>query len=126
MDMAPIKITTSHVTWTVCTFLTLTFFVLGLIIWQFWGLTPQEWCPAKQLGDAANFVSCVSELLHNKDHITLGLIGILAITIVCLAVVALGLFVRADAPGGIHVDVGEDHGTPPTAVTTTTTTQVNP
>jgi len=101
--------TQKHVLWTIFVFLFLCAFIVGLIVWQFWGLTPNNWCMVAKLGDKADPSACFNvliKLLDLKDHIVVGLTATLAVIIVSLAVVVLKIYVKAGGPGGLNLDVG--------------------
>lgn len=103
----------AHVAWTVAVFLASCLFITALIVWQFAGLTPTEWCFIAKEGQPRDPTACLDvlkSLISVKDHIVIGLIGTLSIIIVSLAVVVLKVFVRVDGPGDVHFNIGEKDG----------------
>lgn len=100
-----------HAAWTIYVFLMLSLFVSGLIVWQLWGLTPENWCLLAKMGDKTDPMACFNtlvRLLDVKDHIVIGVLATQAIIVICLAVVVLNLDLKASGPGGVQIDVGSD------------------
>lgn len=82
----------------------------GLLVWQLWDVTPARWCAIAQATDErANVcVAILLRLLDLKDHVVLGLLSIVGLTVLALAVVALNVRIGATGPAGIGVNIGDD------------------
>lgn len=97
--------------WTILAFAAAGFLIAGLVVWQLMETTPARWCVLAKQGSPELATGCFNvllKLLEIKDHALMMLIGVLAITIISIVVVALGVRINGAGPGGFSVDVGAD------------------
>jgi hypothetical protein len=112
--------------WTVLAFIFAWLLVSGLVVWQLYETTPARWCAVALQGSPEVTTGCYSvllKLLDIKDHAVLYLMIILGITTMSLTVIALGVGIKASAPGGTSVDIGAENTqitTPDASVTVPT------
>lgn len=101
--------------WVVAAFALAGSAMTGLLGWQLFDNTPAYWCAVAKVSSAEATTACVTillELLKNKDHVNLGLLVIVGLTVLSLAAVALG--VRIEAKGsaeGFETKIGPDNTT---------------
>jgi len=79
-----------------------------LLAWQLGETTPKNWCILAKQGSPELAGSCVTILLHLldiKDHVVIGLLAIVGLSVLSLAVVALGVRISAEGPGGLKANV---------------------
>lgn len=85
--------------------------MLALLIWQLSEMTPAKWCAVAELANPNSTTACLTLLLalvEVKDHAIIGLMSIVGASVIGLAVVALGVRIKADGPGGIGVEVTDN------------------
>lgn len=100
--------------WTLIAFGLAGLFISGLVIWQLVELRPAYWCILAKAGSPDQASGCAGmmlKLLEIKDHAIVILLCTLALIVVSVLVVALGVKVEADGPGGFSVDIGADKTT---------------
>jgi hypothetical protein len=96
--------------WTMIAFIVLMLFVGSLIVWQIDSTHPTYWCALADNTSTENANGCFKvliQLVSVKDHVLIGLITILGLSVAGLISVALGLNIRASGPGGTSVDINE-------------------
>ena len=97
--------------WTLVAFAGTSLLTFGLIVWQLYDVTPVRWCVLAKAGDVPRGDGCIQilqKLLEAKQYIVMTLLGIHGLTTLSVVVVALGVKITADGPGGFSVDVGAD------------------
>lgn len=105
------SITKSRYGWTIIAFGVVTAFVMALIVWQLAETSPGVWCKVAESANDNIRGECfkvILDLIPVKDHAIIGLLSILAVTIMALAAVALGVRINASGPGGTSIDVGAE------------------
>lgn len=78
-------------------------FSCALLVWQLWTLSPGHWCGLAQVTTPEGIAGCLTTLtkiLTVKDHVLIGLMSIVGITILGLTAVALGVRLNVSVPGG--------------------------
>lgn len=109
--------------WVVLAFVMAGLLVSGLMVWQLYETTPARWCAVAMTGSPEITTGCYTllmRLLDIKDHVVLGLMTILGLTVASLTAIALGLNIKVAGPAGTSVDIGVDDTkvtTPDTSVT---------
>jgi hypothetical protein len=83
----------------------------GLLAWQLAETSPARWCVLAKQGSPEMATSCVTilmKLLEIKDHVVIGLLGIVGLSVLSLAVVALGVRLGVAGPGGLSANIGAE------------------
>jgi hypothetical protein len=100
--------------WTIAAFIIAGGLIASLVVWQLYETAPGRWCQIAKEASESNVSGCYSlllKLLDIKDHAIIGLMGILAVTVLSVVVVALGVNIKAGGPGGVNLDVGANETT---------------
>lgn len=100
-----------RVRWFVIAFIAAGFFMSSVLVWQLWDVTPARWCAIAQSGNndiAAACLSILLKLLDLKNNVVIGLLAIVGLSVLSLAVVALGVRINAAGPGGLTANIGSD------------------
>lgn len=112
--------------WTILAFILAIIFVGGVLIWQLFETKPERWCQIAESAAPENINACLAvlvKLIDVKDHVLIGVTGTLALTVLSLAVVALGVRLSGSGPGGTSVNISEKDttiSTPDASVTVPT------
>lgn len=88
--------------------------MMAVLIWQLYDLTAARWCVLAKQGSPELATGCVTmlvRLLDLKDHVLIGLLAIVGLTVLSLAAVALGVRVGFSGPGGLSANVEADKTT---------------
>lgn len=88
--------------------------IATLVVWQLAETTPARWCVIAKAGSPDEGASCLAillKLLEIKQWAVLALLTILGLTVLSVVVVALGVKINANGPGGFAVDVSADQTT---------------
>lgn len=97
--------------WTLIAFALCGFLIAALVVWQLSETTPARWCVIAKSGSPGEDASCLAillKLLELKQYTVLSLLAILGLTVLSVVVVALGVRINANGPGGFQVDVSAD------------------
>jgi len=105
---------TARFRWIIIAFLVAIASMSGLLAWQLYDTTPARWCAAALMGSPEVATACFGvllRLLEVKDHAVLGLMAIVGLSVLSLAVVALGVRINAAGPGGLTANIGAEKTT---------------
>ena len=97
--------------WTLIAFALAGLLVAAFAGWQLAETTPARWCGLAQATSPEGTTACLTVLLkvlEIKDHAVILLLSTLALTVLSVVVVALGVKLTGEGPGGFRVDVSAD------------------
>lgn len=97
--------------WVVYAFIAAGLLMTLILAWQLFDLTPGRWCVLAKQGSPDLGAGCVAmliKLLEIKDHVMIGLLIIVGLTVLSLAAVALGVRLGFTGPGGLSANVEAD------------------
>ena len=97
--------------WTVLGFSLAGLLTMAMLAWQLFESTPARWCAIALAGSPETNSACAGillKLLENKDHVNVGLLAIVGVSILALAAVALNVGIKVAGPGGVNVDIGAE------------------
>lgn len=100
--------------WVVYAFMAAGIVMTAMLAWQLYDLTAARWCVLAKTGSPELATGCVTmlvKLLDLKDHVLLGLLTIVGLSVLSLAAVALGVRLGFTGPGGLSANVGADKTT---------------
>lgn len=100
--------------WVIYAFMAAGIVMTAMLAWQLYDLTAARWCVLAKQGSPDLATGCVTmlvKLLDIKDHVMIGLLGIVGLTVLSLAAVALGVRLGFTGPGGLSANVGADKTT---------------
>jgi hypothetical protein len=100
--------------WVVYAFVAAGLLMAAMLGWQLYDLTPARWCVLATQGSPDLATGCVTmlvKLLDIKDHVMIGLLAIVGLSVLSLAAVALGVRLGFTGPGGLSANVGADKTT---------------
>lgn len=100
--------------WVVVAFMAAGIVMTAMLGWQLYDLTAARWCVLAKQGSPDLATGCVTmlvKLLDLKDHVLIGLLGIVGLSVLSLAAVALGVRLGFTGPGGLSANVGADKTT---------------
>jgi hypothetical protein len=101
----------SKYNWTIGAFSLAGAVTMIMLAWQLFESTPARWCAIALAGSPETNSACAGillKLLENKDHVNLGLLTIVGVSILALAAVALNVGIKVQGPGGVNVDIGSE------------------
>ena len=67
-------------------------FMIGILIWQLWGIGPTTYCPDFQ-------IACITKLLDVKENVIIGLLAIFGVTYVAHVIDITGLRFKGSVRG---------------------------
>ncbi len=102
---------TGRLRWFVIAFLVAGTLMSGLLAWQLSETSPAKWCIIAKAGSPQAADSCVSmlmKLLEIKDHVVIGLLIIVGLSVLSLAAVALNVKLGINGPGGLSANIDSE------------------
>lgn len=103
-----------RVRWIVFAFLGSGLLMSALLTWQLYETAPARWCVIAKSGTPDLATACITvlmKLLEIKGNVVIGLLVIVGLSVLSLAVVALGVRIGASGPGGLTANIGADKTT---------------
>lgn len=98
--------------WFIVAFVLAGAMMVGLLVWQLYETSPRHWCEIAKQGSPETASSCLAillKLLDLKDHAVVGLLVIVGVSVLCLAVVALGVRLGVAGPGGVSANINMEN-----------------
>jgi peptidoglycan/LPS O-acetylase OafA/YrhL len=98
----------SKLTWMIVAFCLSGALMTAILVWQLLETTPARWCVLANKGSPEFATGCIAilmRLLDIKDHVVIGLLVIVGLSVLSLAAVALGVRLQLSTPGGLSANI---------------------